>query len=97
MWRLNWIHPFADGNGRTSRITSYVVLCVKLGAVLAGLPTIPDQIVDNRKPYFHALDAADEAFAAGRIDLTEMEELLSSLLARQLTSIYDLAGGRAQE
>jgi Fic family protein len=19
MWRLNWIHPFADGNGRTSR------------------------------------------------------------------------------
>src|SRR5712672_448188 len=22
MWRLNWIHPFADGNGRTSRITS---------------------------------------------------------------------------
>jgi Fic family protein len=20
MWRLNWIHPFADGNGRTSRI-----------------------------------------------------------------------------
>src|SRR3984893_12130419 len=25
MWRLNWIHPFADGNGRTSRIVSYVV------------------------------------------------------------------------
>lgn len=23
MWRLNWIHPFADGNGRTSRIISY--------------------------------------------------------------------------
>lgn len=22
MWRLNWIHPFADGNGRTSRIIS---------------------------------------------------------------------------
>ncbi|MDH5529741.1 MAG: Fic family protein, partial [Paracoccaceae bacterium] len=27
MWRLNWIHPFADGNGRTSRILSYMVLC----------------------------------------------------------------------
>jgi hypothetical protein len=24
MWRLNWIHPFADGNGRTARMTSYV-------------------------------------------------------------------------
>ena len=21
MWRLNWIHPFADGNGRTARMT----------------------------------------------------------------------------
>ncbi len=23
MWRLNWIHPFADGNGRTSRAAAY--------------------------------------------------------------------------
>src|SRR5215831_1331534 len=30
MWRLNWIHPFVDGNGRTSRTISYLVLCVKL-------------------------------------------------------------------
>ena len=22
MWRLNWIHPFVDGNGRTSRVAS---------------------------------------------------------------------------
>jgi Fic family protein len=28
MWRLNWIHPFADGNGRTSRMTSYVVMSI---------------------------------------------------------------------
>jgi Fic family protein len=24
MWRLNWIHPFADGNGRTSIILSFL-------------------------------------------------------------------------
>lgn len=57
MWRLNWIHPFADGNGRTSRIVSYVVLSIRAGAILPGTPTIPDQIVDNRNPYFDALDA----------------------------------------
>lgn len=28
MWRLNWIHPFADGNGRTSRVLSFVVFSV---------------------------------------------------------------------
>lgn len=61
MWRLNWIHPFADGNGRTSRITSYVILSIRAGAILPGTPTIPDQIVGNRAPYFEALDAADAA------------------------------------
>ncbi|MDB5437617.1 MAG: Fic family protein, partial [Caulobacteraceae bacterium] len=30
MWKLNWIHPFTDGNGRTSRIVSYIVLCIGL-------------------------------------------------------------------
>jgi Fic family protein len=29
MWRLNWILPFADGNGRTSRIVSYVALSIR--------------------------------------------------------------------
>lgn len=63
MWRLNWIHPFTDGNGRTSRIVSYIVLCTALKSVLRGKNTIPDQIVDNRKPYFDALEAADRAWS----------------------------------
>lgn len=94
MWRLNWIHPFADGNGRTSRIVSYVVLSIRAGAVLPGTPTIPDQIVDNRNPYFDALDAADVAWAEKRLDVSKMEELLAALLARQLTGFYQAAGGR---
>lgn len=97
MWRLNWIHPFADGNGRTSRILSYVVLSIRAGAVLPGTPTIPDLIVDNRNPYFDALDAADNAWKEGRIDLTMMEELLGSLLARQLAGFYAAAGGKIPE
>ena len=93
MWRLNWIHPFADGNGRTARMTSYVVMSIKIGRVLAGTPTIPEQIADNRVPYFDALDEADEAFKKDQIDVSKMEELLASLLANQLMSIYKLAGG----
>jgi Fic family protein len=93
-WRLNWIHPFADGNGRTSRIVSYVVLAIRAGAMLPGTPTIPDQIVDNREPYFDALEAADAAFRDGRIDVSRMEELLAALLATQLAEFYKAVGGK---
>ena len=43
-------------------MTSYVAMSVKIGRVLAGTPTIPEQIVDNRVPYFEALDTADSAW-----------------------------------
>ena len=91
LWRMNWIHPFVDGNGRTSRAVSYLVLCVKLGYVLPGTQTIPEQISRNKDPYYKALEAADQANAAGKIDLTEMEKLLESLLASQLVSVIDAA------
>jgi Fic family protein len=88
MWKLNWIHPFTDGNGRTSRAASYMILCVKLGYVLPGKRTIPDQIAANKTPYYKALEAADIACVGGRIDLTAMKELLSSMLAQQLVAIH---------
>jgi Fic family protein len=94
MWRLNWIHPFADGNGRTSRIVSYVVLMIRSGFILPGTPAIPDQIVNDRRRYFNALDAADEAWKAERIDVGMMEELLAAMLARQLTAFFRSAGGK---
>ncbi len=94
MWRLNWIHPFADGNGRTSRIVSYVVRSIRAGSILPGTPTIPDQIVANRKPYFDALDAAAVAFREGRIDVSKMEDMLAALLAHQLTEFYKAMGGK---
>jgi Fic family protein len=41
MWRLNWVHPFADGNGRTARITSYVVLSIRPATCCPALPLFP--------------------------------------------------------
>lgn len=94
MWRLNWIHPFSDGNGRTSRMVSYLVLCVKLGLLLPGRNTIPDQIVDNRNPYFEALEAADKAAVCGSYDLSKMEDLIENMLAAQLASVMETATGK---
>ena len=92
MWRLNWIHPFDDGNGRTSRACSFVVLCVKLGFRLPGQHTIPEQIAENKQPYYGALEAADDAYKAGQIDLSALEGLLDGMLAKQLVEIHRSAG-----
>lgn len=93
MWRLNWVHPFADGNGRTSRILSYMVLCAKLGQRLPGVPTIPEQISENKKPYYDALESADIAYRKGAIDLAGMEGLLEQYLANQLLMVHQKATG----
>lgn len=93
MWRINWIHPFADGNGRTSRALSYLILCVRLGYRLPGSLTIPELIADNKKPYYDALEAADVAFDNGAVDVSEMENLLDGLLAKQLMEIHRSATG----
>lgn len=91
MWRVNWIHPFAGGNGRTSRAVSYLALCTRLGYNLPGTVTIPDQIVSNREPYYQALDAADAAWASGTLDVSVMEQLIAEMLANQLSSVIDAA------
>lgn len=94
MWRLNWIHPFSDGNGRTSRILSYMILCGKLGTRLPGVNTIPEQISTNKSPYYDALEAADEVFKRGSVDVSEMESLLEGYLANQLVNLHEQALGR---
>ena len=89
MWRLNWIHAFPDGNGRTSRAVSYYVLCSKMGYRLPGSLTIPEQIAANKTPYYDALEAADETLQKGSVDLSALEGLLDGQLAEQLLSAYN--------
>lgn len=96
MWRLNWIHPFTDGNGRTSRAVSYLVLCVRLKALLPGKLTIPQQIEQDRTPYYKALEEADVAWSAGQINLTAMKQLLAAMLAKQLHAIYEQSEAGAE-
>jgi Fic family protein len=94
MWRLNWIHPFFGGNGRTARSFSYLVLCIGLQLVPpANEKTIPHLIEENREPYSVALREADKAWSSGILDLSAMENLLSDLLATQLVAIHEIATG----
>jgi Fic family protein len=93
LWKMNWIHPFADGNGRTARAAAYVVLSIKLDSLLPGTPTIPEQIAANKDPYYRALEEADKAWAEKKIDVSALEELLGDMLAQQLVNAAREAAG----
>jgi Fic family protein len=95
LWRMNWIHPFVDGNGRTARAVAYLVLCIRLGYRLPGTKTIPDHIADNKRPYYEALEQVDLSCKDGQLKLDPMEKLLSDLLAAQLLSVFDAASHEA--
>ena len=85
LWRLNWVHPYADGNGRMARAASYVVLSIKLNSILPGTKTIPDQISEDKSPYYKALEAADISWKQNAaVDVSGLEAMLGRMLAVQL-------------
>ena len=84
LWRLNWVHPFIEGNGRTARATCYYLLCVRFGGLLPGDKIVPERIRENRDSYIAALQAADRAWNEGKLDLTVMENYLAGLVEAQL-------------
>lgn len=95
MWRHNWIHPFSDGNGRTSRVVSYLLLCLKLGFLLPGDETIPARIAGAKSEYYDALDHADAEWKKGTLDVSMMESLLEGHLAQLLVEVQEQACGKS--
>jgi len=88
IWRINWIHPFKNGNGRCARAFAYACLCLKYGFILPGSPTILDLIMTSKSDFEIALNRSDQIYAENRIeDTTGMVEFLTPLLIKQLSSI----------
>lgn len=85
LWRLNWIHPFVEGNGRTARAACYYLLCMKYGGLIPGKRIVPERIRENRQPYYAALKAADIRWAEGHFDVSALSRYLAQLLKDQLS------------
>jgi Fic family protein len=85
LWRLNWIHRFVEGNGRTARAACYYLICLKQRKLLPGKQIVPERIRQNRQPYYDALQAADRAWDEGKLDVSEITKYLEGLLTGQLT------------
>ncbi len=86
LWRLNYIHPFTNGNGRAARAACHYVLCLKAGGWLPGDPILPELIKRERPEYVARLKAVDATLGAGQLDLTPLHELLVGLIDEQLAS-----------
>jgi Fic family protein len=89
LWRINWVHPFKNGNGRTARAFCYACLNARLGVILPGTTTVIDQIMLTRPDYEAAIRVADQAAAANPAarDLAQMRDYLDGLLQIQMASI----------
>ena len=87
LWRINNIHPFINGNGRTARAASYFILCLANGGWLRGDPILPELMKRERPRYVIALKLADQAFATtGAPDLGPLHALIVELLTEQMRS-----------
>jgi Fic family protein len=95
-WRFNWIHPFAGGNGRTSRAITYLIVCMNEGRMLPGVPTMPTLIYQHRDEYIHALQTVDESQRTAdtqgtpehviQPDFSPMVDFLRRMLMKQFAS-----------
>jgi Fic family protein len=86
LWRMNYIHPFINGNGRTARASCYLVLCLKEEKLLPGKTILPELIKRERPKYVEALKKVDQSAIAGKLDLTPLADLVSVLVKEQLAS-----------
>lgn len=87
LWRLNNIHPFVNGNGRTARAACYYVLCLKVGGWPAGTTILPELIKRDRAEYCVALQTAHDSFQqTGQPDLAHLHAIVERLLKEQIAS-----------
>ena len=84
LWRLNWIHPFIEGNSRTARAACYYLLCARHGGLLPGSRSVPERIRGDRQPYYDALQEIDRSWAEGHLDVAPLEDYIARLLEAQL-------------
>lgn len=88
LWKINWIHPFKNGNGRAARAFAYSCMCLKVGFMLPGQVTVIDLIMTNKPDFEAALGAADKTFAeTGKVDLEQMKAFVERLLVEQFQSV----------
>jgi fido (protein-threonine AMPylation protein) len=98
LWRIGYVHPFTDGNGRAATAFAYACLCAKLGAPLDGDHTILDQISAAPDDLNAILADINAGLAAtGEPDLSALRAYLDCLLLAQIEAAQAQHAGAASK
>jgi Fic family protein len=85
------IHPFADGNGRTARLLTLLLL-YRSGYTVGRYISLERVIEDSRETYYEALEASSEGWHEGVHDPFPWLEYFWGALLRAYGELRDRAG-----
>lgn len=83
-YRFVWIHPFADGNGRTARVLATLALYTR-GFDVKRFFALDDYYDQDRRGYYAALRAVDQS----TLDLTGWLEYFTAGVVQSISAVKD--------
>ena len=89
-YEFEFIHPFADGNGRTGRLWQSLILG-KLNPIFEHLP-VENMVYANKQEYYNAINRSSDLGDSGPFIDFMLGEILNALVGHQGKSNAEIAG-----
>ena len=89
-YEFEFIHPFADGNGRIGRLWQSLILG-RLNPIFEHLP-VENMVYSNQQAYYHAINRSSDLGDSGPFIDFMLEEILNTLIGHQGKSNAEIAG-----